>query len=121
VRGGSLGVVCGGYARACEHAAVAHRGDVQRCYVLAVVPAAAYAALTLAALFGIDCDVALDPQRFCVWWGHSWLPTALGLPAVLAFGCYASVERDSPRPAIVAAALVVLTCVYLRAAAAPVL
>jgi hypothetical protein len=92
-----------------------------RCCALAVVPAAAYAALTLAALFGVDCDVSLDPQRFCVWWSHSWLPTALGMPAVLAFGCYASVERDSPRPAIVAALLVVLTCVYLRAAAAPVL
>jgi hypothetical protein len=88
---------------------------------LAVVPAAMYAAVTLAALFAIDCDVALDPQRFCVWWGHSWLPTALGMPAVLAFGCYASAERDSPRPAIVAAVLVVLTCLYLRAAAAPAL
>jgi hypothetical protein len=40
---------------------------------------------------------------------------------VLAFGCYASLERGSPRPAIVAAALVVLTCVYLRGAAAPML
>jgi hypothetical protein len=102
--------------------AAAGRGSVRtRSCVLAVVPAATYAALTLAALFGIDCDLALDPQRFCAWWRHSWLPTAIGMPAVLAFGCYASVERDSPRPTIVAALLVVLTCVYLRAAAAPIL
>jgi hypothetical protein len=87
---------------------------------LAVVPAAAYAALTLAALFGIDCAVALDPNRFCWWWSHSWLPTTLGIPAVLAFGCYASMERGSPRPAVLAALLVVLTCLYLRGAAAPV-
>jgi hypothetical protein len=91
------------------------------CHLLAVAAAAAYAALTLAALFGIDCDIAPDPQRFCAWWSHSWLPTAVGMPAVLAFGCYASAERDSPRPAILAALLVVLTCLYLRGAAAPVL
>jgi hypothetical protein len=89
--------------------------------VLAVFPAAGYAALTLVVLFRIDCDVSLDPQRFCVWWDHSWLPTTLGLPAVLAFGWYASRERDSPWPVVAAAVLVVLTCVYLRAAAAPVL
>jgi hypothetical protein len=94
---------------------------VTRWCALAVVPAAAYAALTLAALFGIDCAVALDPNRFCWWWSHSWLPTTLGIPAVLAFGCYASLERESPRPALLAAGLVVLTCVYLRGAAAPVL
>ena len=93
--------------------------SLTRWCALAVLPAAAYAALTLGMLFGIDCDVALDPQRFCVWWGHSWLPTALGLPAVLAFGCYASAQRASPRSAIAAAVLVVLTCLYLRGAAAP--
>jgi hypothetical protein len=97
------------------------RAPLARWCGLAVLPAGAYAALTLVALFGIDCDVSLDPQRFCVWWRHSWLPTTLGLPAVLAFGCYASLERESPRPVIVAAVLVVLTCLYLRAAAAPVL
>jgi hypothetical protein len=97
------------------------RAPLARWCGLAVLLAGAYAALTLVALFGIDCDVSLDPQRFCVWWHHSWLPTTLGLPAVLAFGCYASLERASPRPVIVAAVLVVLTCVYLRGAAAPVL
>ena len=91
-----------------------------RLYLLAVAAAAVYAAFTLAALFGIDCGVSRDPQRFCVWWGHSWLPTAVGLPAVLAFGCYASAERVSPRPAILAALLVALTCLYLRGAAAQV-
>jgi hypothetical protein len=88
--------------------------------LLAVAPAAAYAGLTLSALFAIRCEWSLDPQRFCVWWGHSWLPTTVGLPAVLALGCWASHERGSPRPAIVAAAMVVLTCLYLRGAAAPV-
>jgi hypothetical protein len=97
------------------------RAPLVRWSAIAVVPAAAYAALTLAALFAIDCDVSRDPQRFCVWWSHSWLPTALGIPAVLAFGCYATLERDSRRPVIIAAALVVLTCAYLRGAAAPVL
>jgi hypothetical protein len=97
------------------------RAPLARWCALAVVPAAAYAALTLAALFGTDCELSLDPQRFCVWWGHSWLPTTLGMPPVLAFGCYASVERESRRPVIVAAVLVVLTCVYLRGAAAPIL
>ena len=88
--------------------------------LLAAGPAAAYAAATLAALFAVDCDWSLDPQRFCVWWSHSWLPTAVGLPAVLALGCWASMERRSGRPVLVAAGMVVLTCVYLRGAAAPV-
>ena len=97
------------------------RAALARWCALAVLPAAAYAGLTLAALFGIDCDLSADPQRFCVWWGHSWLPTTLGLPAVLAFGCYASLERGSRRPVVVASVLVVLTCAYLRGAAAPAL
>ena len=97
------------------------RAPLVRWCALAVVPAAAYAALTLAALFGIDCDASLDPQRVCVWWRHSWLPTAVGMPAVLALGCYASLERESRRPVVVAAVLVVLTCAYLRGAAAPAL
>jgi len=97
------------------------RPPLVRWCALAVAPAATYAALTLSALFGVECDVSRDPQRFCIWWSHSWLPTALGMPAVLAFGCYATLERDSRRPVTVAAVLVVLTCAYLRAAAAPVL
>jgi hypothetical protein len=97
------------------------RAPLARWCVLAVVPAGAYAALTLVTLFGIDCDQSLDPQGFCVWWRHSWLPTTLGMPGVLAFGCYASLERASRRPVIVAAVLVVLTCVYLRGAAAQVI
>jgi hypothetical protein len=100
---------------------VRDRAPLARWCALAVAPAAAYAVLTLTALSGIDCDVSLDPQRFCVWWSHSRLPTTLGIPAVLAFGCYASLERESRRPVTFAAVLVVLTCAYLRAAAAPVL
>lgn len=88
--------------------------------VIAVTPAAVYAGLTLAALFGIHCEWSLDPQRFCVWWSHSWLPTTVGLPACLAFGCWAGVVTGSRRPPVVAAVLVVLTCLYLRGAAAPV-
>jgi hypothetical protein len=88
--------------------------------LLAVTPAAAYAAVTLTALFSVPCERSLDPQRFCVWWSHSWLPTTVGLPAVLALGCWASRERGSPRPAVAAAVMVVLTCLYLRSAAAPV-
>jgi hypothetical protein len=94
--------------------------SLSRWCVLAVTPAAAYAALTLSALFSIHCEWSLDPQRFCVWWSHSWLPTTVGLPAVLALGCWASRERGSPRPAVAAAVMVVLTCLYLRGAAAPV-
>jgi len=100
---------------------VRDRAPLARWCALTVLPAAAYAAVTLAALFRIDCDASLDPQRFCVWWSHSWLPTTLGIPAVLAFGCYASLERGIRRPVTVAAVLVVLTCAYLRGAAAPAL
>ena len=64
--------------------------------------AGAYAFDTLAALVALPCDVSLDPQRFCVWWGHSALPTLLGVPAVLAFGCYASLTTVRRRPVTVA-------------------
>jgi len=104
----------------CMPAAGQHGSSGLRAWcALVVAPAAAYAALTLAALFAIDCDLALDPQRFCVWWGHSWLPTTFGLPASLAFGCWATHATGSRRPVALAAVLVVLTCLYLRAAAAP--
>ena len=85
-----------------------------------VVPAATYAGLTLAAVAAIPCDVSLDPQRFCVWWAHSWLATVAGAPAVLAFGCYATFATRSRRPVAFAAVLLVLTCLGLRAASAPV-
>jgi hypothetical protein len=49
--------------------------------------------------------------------GHSALPTLLGVPAVLAFGCYASFSRSSRGPVTVAAVLVVLVCLGLREAA----
>jgi len=97
------------------------RAPLARWCALIVAPATVYAAFTLATLFSLDCDASRDPQRFCVWWSHSWLPTALGIPAVLAFGCYATLERDSRRPVTLAAVLVVLTCAYLRGAAAPIL
>jgi hypothetical protein len=98
-----------------------HRIDplAARC-AAATLPAAAYAGLTLASLFALRCEWSLDPQRFCVWWSHSWLPTTVGLPAVLALGWWASRERGTARPAVVAALLVVLTCLYLRGAAAQV-
>jgi hypothetical protein len=86
--------------------------------LVAVAPAAAYAALTLAALSAMHCEWSLDYQRFCLWWSHSQLPTTAGMPAVLALGCWASRERGTARPAVIAAVLVVLTCLYLRAAAA---
>jgi hypothetical protein len=84
-----------------------------------VVPAAVYAVLTLVAVAAIRCDVSVDPQRFCVWWAHSWLPTVVGVPGVLAFGCYASFATGSRRPVALAAILLVITCAGLRAAAAP--
>ncbi len=82
--------------------------------------AGAYAFATLATIEAIPCELSLDPQRFCVWWEHSQLATLVGLPAVLAFGCYASLETASRRPVTVAAVLVVLTCIGLREAATPV-
>jgi hypothetical protein len=85
----------------------------------AVLAAGAYAFDTLATVSALPCEVSLDPQRFCVWWGHSALPTLLGVPAVLAFGCYASLTTRSRRPVTVAAALVVLVCLSLRQAALP--
>jgi hypothetical protein len=88
--------------------------------LVAVAPAAVYAGLTLGALFGVECEWSLDPQRFCAWWSHSWLPTAIGMPLCLAFGCWAGVASGSRRPPVIAAVLVVLTCLYLRGAAAPV-
>jgi hypothetical protein len=83
----------------------------------AVLAAGAYAYATLAAILALPCEFSLDPQRFCVWWGHSALPTLLGVPAVLAFGCYASFTTGSRRPVTVAAALVVFVCLSLRQAA----
>jgi hypothetical protein len=82
-----------------------------------VLVAGAYAATTLAAILALPCDFSLDPQRFCVWWGHSALPTLVGVPAVLGLGCYASVAARSRRPVTIAAGLVVLVCVSLREAA----
>jgi hypothetical protein len=82
-----------------------------------VLVAGAYAYATLAAIVALPCELALDPQRFCVWWGHSALPTLLGVPAVLAFGCYASFAAGSRRPVAVAGALVVFVCLSLRQAA----
>ena len=81
--------------------------------------AGAYAFATLSAILAIPCDHSLDPQRFCVWWGHSALPTLLGVPAVLGFGCYASIASGSRRPVAIAGALVVLVCLGLDGAAAP--
>src|SRR5215218_6630821 len=79
--------------------------------------AGAYAFATLSAILAIPCEHSLDPQRFCVWWGHSALPTLLGVPAVLGFGCYASFTTRSPRPVVLAGALIVLVCLGLEEAA----
>jgi hypothetical protein len=79
----------------------------------------AYAFDTLAALLELPCDVSLDPQRFCAWWAHSALPTLIGVPAVLGFGVYASLTTGRRRPVVVAGALVVLVCLWLRHAALP--
>jgi hypothetical protein len=84
-----------------------------------VLLAGTYAFVTLSAILAIPCERSPDPQRFCVWWGHSAAPTLIGLPAVLAFGCYASFTAGSRRPAAIAGALVALTCLGLREAAAP--
>jgi hypothetical protein len=84
-----------------------------------VLVAGAYAFDTLATLVTLPCEVSLDPQRFCVWWSHSALPTLVGVPAVLAFGCYASLTAGRRRPVAVAGALVVLVCLWLREAAFP--
>jgi len=83
----------------------------------AVAAAGAYALATLAAILAVPCEHSLDPQRFCAWWGHSALPTLLGVPAVLAFGCYASANARSRAPVTIAAVLVVLVCAGLRKAA----
>jgi hypothetical protein len=82
-----------------------------------VLAVGGYAFATLAELLALPCERSLDPQHFCVWWGHSALPTVVGVPAVLGFGCYASVTAGSRRPVTVAGALVVLVCLSLRQAA----
>ena len=82
-----------------------------------VAIAGAYAFATLAAIVEIPCEHSLDPQRFCVWWAHSSLPTVAGMPAVLAFGCYVSASTHSRRPVTIAGALVWLVCLGLRRAA----
>jgi hypothetical protein len=82
-----------------------------------VLLAGAFAFATLSEILAIPCDRSLDPQRFCAWWGHSALPTLLGMPAVLAFGWYASAVARSRRPVTLAGVLVALTCVGLRQAA----
>ena len=84
-----------------------------------VLVAGAYAFVTLSAILAIRCDRSPDPQQFCVWWRHSAPPTLIGIPAVLALGCYASFSAGRRRPVAIAGALVVLTCVGLREAAAP--
>ena len=83
-----------------------------------MLAAGAYAFVTLSAILAIRCDRSPDPQRFCVWWGHSAPPTLIGIPAVLALGCYASFTTGRRRPVAIAGALVVLTCIGLREAAA---
>ena len=85
-----------------------------------VTAAGAYAFVTLAQLAAIRCDLSPDPQRFCVWWQHSALPTIAGIPAVLALGCYASFTARSRSQVTVAGVLVVLVCLGLRHAAGPV-
>jgi hypothetical protein len=85
-----------------------------------VTAAGAYAFVTLSQIAAIRCDLSLDQQRFCVWWQHSALPTIVGMPAVLAFGCYASLTAGSRRHVTIAGVLVVLICLGLRQAAAPV-
>src|SRR5215211_430773 len=75
-----------------------------------VLPAAIYALLSLSPLAAIHCRESLDPQRFCTWWQHSRTSTFVGVPAVLALGCYASAVARSRRPVTVAAVLVVVTC-----------
>lgn len=102
-----------------ESAGRPSRAALARCGAM-VVPAAPYAPLTRAAVAMIPCDDSLDPQRFCVWWAHSWLATLVGAPAVLAFGCHATFTIRSRRPVTLAAVPRVLTCVGLRAASAPV-
>ena len=93
------------------------RAALAACCAGVVLAAGAYAYVTLSALLAIPCERSLDPQRFCVWWGHSALPTLLGVPAVLAFGCYASFTTRSPRPVVLAGALVILVCLGLEEAA----
>ena len=84
------------------------------------VAAGAYATASLIALARLPCDLSLDPGRFCAWWEDSGrAPAFVGVPAVLVLGWYASLERDSPRPVLVAAVLVVISCSGLRAAAGP--
>ena len=82
-----------------------------------VAAAGAYGIATLAAILAVSCERSLDPQRFCAWWGHSALPTLLGVPGVLAFGCYASANTRSRAPVTIAGVLVVLVCAGVRKAA----
>ena len=84
-----------------------------------VVLAGGCAYATLAAILAIPCDLSPDPQRFCAWWRHSTLPTVLGMPAVLAFGCYASLTERRRWPITIAGVLIALTCVGLLQAAGP--
>ena len=100
------------------------RTDMRRSTLLAwcagvLVPAGTYAFTTLSAIAGIDCERSLDPQRFCAWWEHSEAPTLIGMPAVLAFGCYATLTAGRRGPVVIAGVLVMLTCLGLREAAAP--
>jgi len=73
--------------------------------------------VTLSAIVALPCDRSLDPQRFCVWSQHSAPPTLLGVPAVLALGCYASLAAGSRRAVTIACVLVVLVCLGLSEAA----
>jgi hypothetical protein len=82
-----------------------------------VLVAGTVAFATLSPILALPCDHSLDPQRFCAWWGHSALPTLVGMPAVLAFGCYASATARSARPVTIAGVLIALTCLGLRRAA----
>jgi hypothetical protein len=93
------------------------RAALAACCAGAVLAAGTFSFVTLSEILAIPCERSLDPQRFCVWWGHSALPTLLGVPAVLAFGCYASFTTRSPRPVALAGALVALVCLGLREAA----
>ena len=111
---------CGGLARSRAVARGALHFGVMRLTVwcaAVVLVAGTVAFATLAAILALPCDHSLDPYRFCAWWEHSALPTLIGMPAVLAFGCYASATAGSRRQVTIAGVLVALICLGLRRAA----
>ena len=100
---------------------VPSRAELAAWCLVSVGAAGLHALTVLTAIEATSCAYSLDPARFCAWWEDSGrAPAFVGVPAVLAFGCYASFTLRRRRPVVLAGLLVMASGLGLQMAAAPV-